>query len=93
MNLYLNNFLRYAAHRNLIALLSEDGIRLHVNLMEPYWNTTNYRATLGHKVNHSFVNIKSVFKSASHPRFGPIRSVTAIEDIYKGKQTFLTVIR
>ena len=62
---------------------------IQINLPEPYWNTTNYRSTLGHKVNHNFVKIKAQFNFATHPRFGWVRTLTAIEDIYAGEEIFI----
>ena len=77
-------------HRNLIGLgEDESGIRLQINVPERYWNTTSFRGTLGHKLNHSFVKIKAMYNYATHPRYGWIRSVTAIEDIYKGEEIFI----
>lgn len=90
-NLIINQFsslfenFRYSVHRNLIGLGTDDsGTMIQINIPEPYWNTTSYRSTLGHKANHSFVKIKAMFNFASHPRFGWVRALTAIEDIYQG---------
>ena len=89
--LIINQFLslfenfRYSVHRNLIGLGTDDsGTMIQINIPEPYWNTTSYRSTLGHKANHSFVKNKAMFNFASHPRFGWVRALTAIEDIYQG---------
>ena len=69
----------------MIGLGTDDsGTMIQINIPEPYWNTTSYRSTLGHKANHSFVKIKAMFNFASHPRFGWVRALTAIEDIYQG---------
>ena len=76
---------KYAIHRNLIGLENE----LQINIPEPYWNITSFRSTLGHKVNHSFINIKAQFNWVSHPRFGHIRSVTATEDVYPGEEILI----
>ena len=87
INQFLNSFenFRYSVHRNLIGLGTDDsGTMIQINIPEPYWNTTSYRSTLGHKVNHSFVKIKAMYNYASHPRFGWVRALTAIEDIYQG---------
>ena len=40
-------------------------------------------------MNHSFVKIKAAYNFVSHPRFGWIRSVVAIDDIYKGEEIFI----
>ena len=81
---------KYASHRNLISLgTDEKGKPLHLNVPEGYWNITQFRATLGHKINHSFVKARSAFDFATHPRYGLIRSVIAIEDIYKDEEIFV----
>ena len=59
-----------------------------MNLPELYWNLTAYRATLTHKVNHSFTKSKTYFGYAMHPRFGLIRSLVAEDDIEKGEEIF-----
>ena len=68
-------------------LMSFDG-PLKIHIPEPYWNISNFRATLGHKVNHSFKFSKTAYWSAHHPRFGNIAYVYAIEDITKGEEIF-----
>ena len=71
--------------RNLIHL---DGpVRIHIP--EPYWNISNYRATLGHKINHSFRYHTAKFGYVFHPRFGNIRSAVAIADITKGEEILI----
>ena len=57
-----------------------------IHIPEPYWNISNYRATLGHKVNHSFRYANTAYRKAFHPRFGNIRSVFATKDIIKGEE-------
>ena len=59
---------------------------VHMNVPEPYWDISKYRATLGHKVNHSFKFDKAAFGRAYHPRFGNIRTVYATADITKGEE-------
>ena len=71
-------------HKNLINFGSEDEI--YINLLPEHWPIDKYRATLTHKVNHSFKKHNTNFGSAIHPRFGPIRSVFATKDIKKGSQ-------
>ena len=77
-------------HRNLIGLGTdeESGERLQINIPEGYWNVTQFRATLGHKLNHDFLKLRATYNFATHPRYGWIRSVTAIDDIYKGDEIF-----
>ena len=36
--------------------------RYYFNLMKPYWSVLDYRATLGHKLNHSF-NAKTRYRT------------------------------
>jgi hypothetical protein len=43
-----------------------------------------YRATLGHKLNHSFKKDKSRFVFLFHPRFGDIVGLQATDKIFKG---------
>ena len=69
-------------HRNLMNFKG----RLVIHIPEEYWNISNYRATLGHKINHSFVHGKSNFGFAYHPRFGDIRCLYATDDISKGEE-------
>ena len=66
----------------------ETGEKLQLNIPEGYWNVTQYRATLGHKLNHDFLKPSATTNFATHPRYGWIRSVTAIDDIYKGDEIF-----
>ena len=75
----------WAVHRNL---MSFEGT-VHIHIPEPYWNISNYRATLGHKLNHSFTKGKTIWGRAFHPRFGHIRSVVAKEDIKRGEEIFI----
>ena len=83
-------YFRYAAHRNLIGLGYIDSkTKLQINIPEEYWNTTQFRATLGHKLNHSFIKSRAAYNWATHPRYGWIRTVTAIDDIYKGDEIFI----
>ena len=62
--------------------------KLQINIPEGYWNVTQFRGTLGHKMNHDFLKFRAAFNFAMHPRYGWIRSVTAIDDIYKGDEIF-----
>ena len=72
----------WSIFRNLLNL---DGpVKIHVP--ERYWNISKYRATLGHKVNHSFRYANSGYRKVFHPRFGNISSVVAIADIIKGEE-------
>ena len=52
------------------------------------WDITNYRSTLGHKVNHSFKFAKAKWGYAFHPRFGDIRTVVATANVLKGEEVF-----
>ena len=68
--------------RNLMSYSSDQKI----HIPKEYWDISNYRATLGHKVNHSFKSFKTIFGKAFHPRFGDIKSVFAEKDIKKGEE-------
>ena len=57
-----------------------------MNLLREHWEISKYRATLGHKVNHSFSNVNVRFQSAIHPRFGPINAVVSLKHISKGEE-------
>ena len=60
-----------------------------MTIPEQYWNISNYRATLGHKLNHSFKYAKGTLRLSYHPRFGKIPSVVALTDIDKGEEIFM----
>ena len=75
----------WAIHRNLMTF--EGKVQIHIP--EPYWNISNYRATLGHKLNHSFIKDKTIWGRAFHPRFGHIRSVVAKENIKQGEEMII----
>ena len=54
-----------------------------------YWKVEQYRATLGHKMNHSFKNNKAQMMHAFHPRFGDIKAYYAKDNITKGEEIFV----
>ena len=57
-----------------------------VNLLKEHWDITKYRATLGHKVNHSFTKKNTIAQSVIHPRFGPINYLLSTRKIKKGEE-------
>ena len=57
-----------------------------INIPRNYWSITKYRATLGHKANHSFRYANSKYGVAYHPRFGTIRAIFATRHITKGEE-------
>ena len=59
------------------------------NVPKEYWNVEKYRATLGHKMNHSFKFNKAQMMYASHPRFGDVKAYYAKENITKGEEIFV----
>ena len=69
-------------------LMSFDG-PLKIHIPKPFWNISSYRATLGHKVNHSFKKANTAFGQAFHPRFGNIRALYAVKDIFKGEEVLV----
>lgn len=52
-----------------------------------------YRATLGHKINHSETNDNCVFGFCVHPRFGAIRSIVTTEIIHQGAELLIDYCR
>ena len=83
---------RYAVHRNLISLgFDENGDKLQINVPGGYWNVTQFRATLGHKINHDFLKLRATFDFAMHPRHGlllPLMIFTKVK-----KFSFIITIR
>ena len=75
----------WSIHRNLMTF--EGAVQIHIP--EQFWNISNYRATLGHKLNHSFINDKTKWGRVFHPRFGHIRSVVAKYDIKRGEEIII----
>eukprot|EP00094_Tigriopus_californicus_P012910 TCALIF_12483-PA protein Name:"Similar to SETD7 Histone-lysine N-methyltransferase SETD7 (Homo sapiens)" AED:0.33 eAED:0.34 QI:0/0/0/0.66/0/0.33/3/0/235 len=69
-------------HRMLIVLEGD----LEMNLPRPYWELAQYRATLGHKVNHSFHQTNAEFIMSYHPRFGWIRALRATKRVSRGQE-------
>ena len=67
----------------------EMGQKLQINIPEGYWNVTQFRGTLGHKMNHDFLEFRAAFSFAMHPRYGWIRTVIAIDNIYRGEEIFI----
>ena len=60
-----------------------------INIPKQYWNLATFRATRGHKHNHSFKQNKVEFTdTAYHPRYGKIAAVVATRDIKKGEEIF-----
>jgi hypothetical protein len=60
----------------------------YFHIPEVYWNISDYRSTLGHKVNHNFkaYKVKATFKHAYNPTFGNIGSIYSTSDIQKGEE-------
>ena len=75
---------RYRVPKTMIGLGHEEIINL--NVLPEYGSLVKYRASLGHKVNHSFKNFNAIFGKAFHPRFGDIKSIYAEADIKKGEE-------
>ena len=79
------DLLRYSVHTNLI----NAGDGYHINVLESYWPIHVFRATLGHKANHSFTKTNVQFGFVYHPRFGYIRSLVTKRDIKKDEELFV----
>ena len=63
-----------------------------MNIPKHYWNITNFRATLGHKINHSFKDSKAKFGIAFHPRFGKVVTIIATKNITKHEEILIDYI-
>ena len=50
---------------------------------------SDYRAALGHKLNHSFTKSKAKWGRAFHPRFGHVKCVVAKQDIKQGEEILI----
>ncbi len=48
--------------------------------------THRYRATLAHKINHSFRDWNCVFHSLDHPRFGLVPAARAVDRVPEGRE-------
>jgi len=59
---------------------------LCVFVPEEYSSTGHYRATLGHKANHSPESNARYTLFTAHPVFGSIMSIIALEDLKKGDE-------
>ena len=59
---------------------------MFIDVPKSYWNIKNYRATLGHKINHSFKYANSRYGMAYHPRYGSVRAVYAIRHITREEE-------
>ena len=60
-----------------------------INVLKEHWDIAKYRATLGHKINHSFTKVNAKYVSGVfHPRFGPILAILAKRKIKKGEELF-----
>ena len=74
------SFLRFEKSRFAIEMSND----ITVFVPKEYWELKAYRATLGHKLNHSFKKGKmTLYKTAFHPRHGVIIGVMATERIKK----------
>ena len=80
-----HNSFRWDFHKNQIEY-DED---YDINIPKPYWDIVTYRATLGHKVNHSFTKKNTMFGWAYSPRFGHCRSIIATRDIRKDEELWI----
>ena len=56
---------------------------IHINILMEDSGVESYRATLGHKAQHSFVNDNAFYCNVYHPRYGETKGVCAKKDIKK----------
>ena len=75
---------RHIVQKNLVRF-SHNWPDIYLNVLPEYWTLDKYRATIGHKVNHSFKSSNAEFGRALHPRFGLILTIVASENIQKGQ--------
>ena len=75
--------IRYSKGRNVFQHRSPE---LKMDVPMEYWSIANYRATLGHKTNHSFLKSNGLFVSVIHPRHGPINAIVSTRKIRKGEE-------
>ena len=81
---------RFAIQTYLIGLgKDENGDNIQINVPFVYQNVAQFGSTLGHKINHDFLKHRATFNWAMHPRHGWIRTIIAIDDIYKGDEIFI----
>ena len=57
----------------------------YMDIPPHYVNVENYRATLAHKINHSFTP-NCGWDTIEHPVFGKIPSVVALTSVERGSQ-------
>ena len=76
---------RWDFHKNMINLNGQ----MQLNVPKEFWPIWKYRATLGHKINHSFIHDNSKFGFGHHPRFGFIRTIVATKDIQAGQELWV----
>ena len=53
-------------------------------------NLSNFRQTMGHKLNHSFKFKNTKFAHGYHPRFGKVRTVVATTNIQIGQELLVS---
>ncbi len=58
-------------HKNLINFKRENAM----NILKENWDISKYRASLGHKVNHSFTKFNSKFCYVHHPRYSKLSGI------------------
>ena len=88
--IYISAHCRWDCNRNIINLPSK--YHQAIDIPKAYWSITKYRATLGHKANHSFKYANSKYGMAYHPRFGNIRALFAIRHITKGEEILVNYL-
>ena len=76
-------------HKNL--MLIPHNSSLVFNIEKPKWELKDFRAILGHKVNHAFEGhgASSLFSYAYHARFGYTITVLSTTKISKNQQVYV----
>ena len=83
-DLYLDNMTtnqKVDVHKNM---LTYDNT-VDIDVPPYYSNIITYRASLGHKINHSF-NPSTHFCYTEHPRFGSIKGIRTLRRVAKGEE-------
>ena len=63
---------------------------MELDIPKEYRSVNAYRTTLGHKVNHKFVNVNTIFDYVVHPIFDNIVCLIAVLDIQAEEEIFVS---
>lgn len=79
----------WALNSNTLTYDEDD--ELSVDVPAPYDSTTQYCASLGHKVNSTFSRaaINCVYSTCYHPVFGVVRCIQTVKDVSEGDELYV----